>query len=107
MCGRLPDPIPRQMVGYCVLYLFGSLWYPRQMPQRRVLSRIAKEAAVPEAETVHHMQNFFDCVRSRKQPIAPIEAGYAHSVAVIMADEAMQSGRRVMYDPAKREIRPA
>jgi len=30
------------------------------------------------------MKNFLDCVRSRQQPIAPIEAGYAHSVAVIM-----------------------
>ena len=35
-----------------------------------------------------HVKNFLECVRSRQQPIAPIEAGYAHSVAVLMADEA-------------------
>jgi hypothetical protein len=52
------------------------------------------------------MKNWIDSIRSRQQPIAPIEAGYAHSVAVIMADEAMQTGRRMTYDHAKREIIP-
>jgi predicted dehydrogenase len=58
-------------------------------------------------EPVHHMKNWLDCVRSRQQPIAPIEAGYAHSVAVIMADEAMITGRRLGYDHSRREIVPA
>jgi hypothetical protein len=34
------------------------------------------------------MKDWIDCIRSRKQPIAPIEPGYGHSVTVIMADEA-------------------
>ncbi len=66
--------------------------------------KLTSESQVPENQPPHHMQNFFDCVRSRKQPIAPIEAGYAHSVAIIMADEAMMTGRRMVYDPAKREV---
>ena len=61
---------------------------------------------VPENKPVPHMQNFLECVRSRQQPIAPIEAGYAHSVAVIMADEAMTTGRRVTYEHSRREIHP-
>jgi predicted dehydrogenase len=68
--------------------------------------RIQGEEEVTPVEAPHHMQNFLDCVRSRQQPIAPIEAGYAHSVAVIMADEAYTSGRRMVYDAAKREVRP-
>jgi predicted dehydrogenase len=67
-------------------------------------NRVAGEVEVTPVETVHHMQNFLDCVRSRQQPIAPIEAGYAHSVAVIMADDALTTGRRMLYDPAKREV---
>jgi predicted dehydrogenase len=62
-------------------------------------------AQMSEPETPHHMKNFFDCVRSRQQPIAPIEAGYAHSVACIMAEEALQTGRRMVYDAARREVR--
>jgi predicted dehydrogenase len=67
--------------------------------------KITGEIQVVENQPVHHMQNFFDCVRSRKEPIAPIEAGYAHSVAVIMADEAFMTGRRMIYDHARREVR--
>lgn len=67
--------------------------------------RIMTDEQVPEPETAHHMKNFLDCVRSRETPIASIEAGYSHSVAVIMADEALTKGKRVVYYPAKREIR--
>ena len=66
--------------------------------------RIKEEVEVAPVETAHHMQNFLECVRSRQQPIAPIEAGYAHSVAVIMADDALTTGRRMLYDAAKREV---
>ncbi|MFB3825178.1 MAG: Gfo/Idh/MocA family protein [Bryobacteraceae bacterium] len=67
--------------------------------------RVQGEVEVTPVEVPHHMQNFLECIRSRQQPIAPIEAGYAHSVAVIMADEAYSTGRRMVYDPAKREVR--
>ncbi|HYO82649.1 MAG TPA: Gfo/Idh/MocA family oxidoreductase [Bryobacteraceae bacterium] len=61
---------------------------------------------LPRPETPHHMRNWIDCIRSRQQPVAPIEAGYAHSVAVIMADEALSSGRRMTYDHTRREVLP-
>jgi predicted dehydrogenase len=69
--------------------------------------KIASEVMMAEPPTTHHMQNFLECVRTRKQPIAPIEAGYAHSVAVIMADEALRTGRRMTYDAANRSVTPA
>jgi hypothetical protein len=50
------------------------------------------------------MKNWIDCIRTRQQPIAPIDAGYAHSVAVIMADEAMTTGRRMTYDHSRRDV---
>ena len=51
------------------------------------------------------MKNWLECLRTRKPPNAPIEAGYAHSVAVIMADDSYIRGVRMVYDPAKRAIR--
>ena len=36
---------------------------------------------------------------------APIEAGYNHCVPALMAVRAMDTGRRQVYDPQKREIR--
>jgi len=68
--------------------------------------RVTGEVEIVPVDTVPHMQNFLECVRTRQQPIAPIEAGYAHSVAVIMADEALTTGRRMVYDPARREVHP-
>lgn len=50
------------------------------------------------------MRNWMECIRSRKDPDAAIEAGFYHSVAVIMANAAYRTGLRVVYDPAKQEV---
>jgi predicted dehydrogenase len=65
---------------------------------------LAAGARIPEMESTPHMKNFLECVRSRKQPNAPIEAGYSHAVACLMADESWVRGQRVTYDAAKRKI---
>lgn len=66
--------------------------------------RIPAGATIPEVASTPHMKNWFDCMRSRQQPAAPIESGYGHSVACIMADESYLRGRRMIHDPAKRAI---
>jgi predicted dehydrogenase len=66
--------------------------------------RIERDARLPEVDSTHHMLNWLECLRTRKPPNAPIEAGYAHSVAVIMSDEALVRGARMVYDPARRAI---
>jgi predicted dehydrogenase len=69
--------------------------------------RIRPGAQIPELPTTHHTKNWFDCMRSRKQPNATIDDGFGHSVACIMADESFVRGRRMTFDPAKRAIREA
>ncbi|MGD8780222.1 MAG: Gfo/Idh/MocA family oxidoreductase [Ignavibacteria bacterium] len=54
--------------------------------------------------TVAHMKNWMECIRSRKQPNAPIEAGYNHSVASLMVTEALHRGRKVKFDEKQQEI---
>jgi predicted dehydrogenase len=54
--------------------------------------------------TSAHMLNWMECVRSRKQPNAPVEAGYQHSIACIMATAAYRTGMRVTFDAAKQEV---
>ena len=66
--------------------------------------RIQPGAKLPRATSVHHMKNWLDCLRTRKEPNAPMEAGYAQAVAGIMADESFVRGRRMVYDPATRKI---
>ena len=67
--------------------------------------RLAADAKIPEAESTPHMLNFLEYIRTRQEPNAPIEAGYKHSVAVIMSDESLMRGRRIVYDSQKRQIR--
>jgi predicted dehydrogenase len=51
-----------------------------------------------------HMKNWFDCIRSRNQPNATIENGFAQSVAVIMAARAQREGKKLYWDPKNEQI---
>ena len=55
----------------------------------------------------HHMGNFLDCMRSRKKPLANIDAGYGHAVATILANMAYRNGVRMEYDAERMEMRKA
>ncbi len=59
-----------------------------------------KEVPMPD-----HFLDWLQCLRTRKTPNASIDAGYQHAVAVIMAMQSYDSGRRTVYDAEKREIR--
>ena len=52
----------------------------------------------------YHMQNWFECLRSRKQPNATVRHGFAHAVAVIMAARAYREGRKVTWDAEREQI---
>lgn len=54
--------------------------------------------------TVSHVRNWMECVRSRKQPNASIEAGYNHSIAVIMSNAAFRTGQKVTFDEKTQEV---
>ena len=54
--------------------------------------------------TLAHMRNWMECVRSRKQPNADIQAGYNHSVALCMTIAAMHTGKRVSFNDSKQDV---
>jgi predicted dehydrogenase len=54
--------------------------------------------------TDQHMQNFFDCVRSRKVPNCPFEIGYRSAIACQMAIASYHRKRTVMWDPQAEDI---
>jgi predicted dehydrogenase len=54
--------------------------------------------------TTAHMRNWMECVRNRKQPNAPVEAGYAHSIACIMTNAAVRTGTKATFDKANQEV---
>lgn len=66
--------------------------------------KIEKGTKLPRVESVPHMKNWLECLRTRKAPNAPMQAGYAHAVAGIMADESFVRGKRMAYDAVARKI---
>jgi predicted dehydrogenase len=49
----------------------------------------------------NHMANFFDCVRSRKDPISKVEDGHQSAVIGHLIIIALRGGRKYQWDPAK------
>jgi predicted dehydrogenase len=47
-----------------------------------------------------HVANFFDAVRSRKDPISPVEAGHQSAVVGHLIVIALRTGRTLHWDPA-------
>jgi predicted dehydrogenase len=76
----------------------------RYIPQK-VNRPMAVEMTGRSAHTPHaHMENFFDCIRSGKEPNCPFEIGYRVSIACRMAVESYRTGRTLRWDPQREEI---
>lgn len=54
--------------------------------------------------TTAHVRNWMECVRSRQQPNAPVEAGYTHSIASIMVTAASRTGQKASFDEKTGEV---
>ena len=50
-------------------------------------------------ENTLHMQNWLDCMKSRKQPNSPVELANRMLVGAHLANESFRSGKRVNWDP--------
>jgi hypothetical protein len=101
-------------------YLFGTngtvmhdesdevLYLPQS--KRVVDESEARAKASPELKagyldsTLQHMQNFFDCVRSRQQPICPFEMGFRTAITCQMAIASYRQQRTVRWDPTAEDI---
>lgn len=54
--------------------------------------------------TLSHIRNFMDCVRSRNQPNAPVEAGQAGTITLCMTMESLRRRARVRWNGAARRV---
>jgi len=55
---------------------------------------------VGATDDIQHMGNFLDCVRTRKEPNAPVELGYRTAVAAHMANLSYRQKERVTFTRA-------
>ena len=92
--------------NYC--NLFEASWKPGYAAKRAK----APGGVVPpeysmqpdEMKISTHMENFFDCIRSRELPRCHVDRAFEEAVAIIMSVEAYKKQRMVRWDPKTEEI---
>jgi len=70
----------------------------------KAVATIASANTGGDSTTSSHMRNWMECVRSRKEPNAPVEAGYSHAIASIMTTAASRSGAKATFDAKTQEV---
>ncbi|MRX47338.1 Gfo/Idh/MocA family protein [Pedobacter puniceum] len=81
---------------------------PNLLPEMSLTSQEEKVVASANTGadrlTSNHMRNWMECIRSRKETNAPVEAGYYHSVATIMTNAAVRTGSKATFDEKTQEV---
>ena len=67
-------------------------------------SEVVQAAATPPLG-VGHMQNWFDCIRSRQRPVADVETGHRSATVCHLGNIARWTNRKLRWDPVQ-EIFP-
>jgi predicted dehydrogenase len=70
----------------------------------RSTGTINGEKKVIPVDRPDHFLNWLQCIRTGETTHAPIEAGYQHAVAVLMAAKSLETGHKTIYDNNKRLI---
>ncbi len=80
---------------------------PRYLPQGEKSTGSAQDKGSPGGysdATNRHMQNFFDCVRNRKEPNCPFEIGFRSAIVCQMANRSYRECRTVKWDKTLEDI---
>ena len=70
----------------------------------KILLEVIGEHEIHLYKSENHWQNFVDCVRSRKETIAPIEVAYRAISVALLGEIAMTTSQKIHWDPKKEEI---
>ena len=75
---------------------------PKAIELKAVKQKV--EPGTFNSATRMHIRNLLECVKSRQEPNAPVEAGHATSVALCMAMEALRRGVRARWNEGQKRI---
>jgi hypothetical protein len=51
------------------------------------------------SESLDHKRNFLDCIKSQRDPIAPVEVGHRSASICHLANITMKLGRKLRWNP--------
>lgn len=64
----------------------------------------SREENSPKNYLADHVRNFLDCVKSRQDPVEPVEVGHRTASLCHLGNIAMRLKRKIYWDPTKEEI---
>jgi len=71
----------------------------------RIITSVIGADEIHLYESKDHHGNWLDCVRSRKQPIAPVEIAHRACAACLLHHMAMKTKRKLFWDPVKERFK--
>lgn len=85
--------------AHLAVYPEGVKWVPgTTVPEPEILARSEHDG------TIDHVNNFLDCVRSRKTPNASIQAGFEAARASWIGNIALKRGMKTVWDAGKSRV---
>ena len=79
--------------GRLAVYSEDATWEPGAMaPRPEIFVRSERDG------TIDHVKNFLECVRNRKTPTAPIQAGFEAARTGWLANMALKRGGKITFD---------
>jgi predicted dehydrogenase len=91
----------------------GTCWYgdkgwihvtrdePIHASDKSILDEVIGPNEIHLYESIDHHQNFIDCVKSRRETIAPAEVAHRSISVALLGEIAMLTGRKLKWDPDK------
>jgi hypothetical protein len=66
---------------------------------RDILRQKVQDDEIKLYKSSNHMKNFLECMRTRKDPVAPVEVGHRSNTICVMTHIAMKLERKLEWDP--------
>jgi predicted dehydrogenase len=85
----------------------GREWYSLYPESSAIEMKASVEKRAPRSfdlATIAHIRNFAECVASRKDPNAPVEAGQATNIVLCMTMDSYRAGKRLRWNTGTRRV---
>ena len=96
----------KQFHGDKARFDVGREWYALYPESNAIDMKPSLERKSPGSfnqATLSHIRNFMDCIGSRKDPNAPVEAAQTTNIVLCMAMESLRAGRRLLWNAQARK----
>ncbi|HWB95312.1 MAG TPA: Gfo/Idh/MocA family oxidoreductase, partial [Bryobacteraceae bacterium] len=97
----------KQFHGSKARFDVGREWYSLYPESNAVEMKASADRREPGSfgrAAPAHIRNFLECIRSRKEPNAPVEAGQATNIVLCMAMDSLRQGRRLKWNAEARRV---